>query len=315
MRTEGSAPPWHLVLESFLTPVALTDDRGQVLAASSDFSRLLDPGQATEAVHAALSSLPSHRTSRRTPAVAETTVRSRDGQDLRCRVRAVWREDASLGWCLLHVDDPLSEARDALTGLVGRGVLVERLRQALAHAERHGGELEVVVLDLDRFKAVNDQHGHVVGDALLVETARRLLQVARPEDTVCRWGGDEFVLLLTDVQDASSDAVCERVQTALEPPVDVPNGPTVQLSASCGSVRARAGTDPVAIMHAADMLMYERKRHRHGGGLDERAALTERLTRARARARALHDALEQTMRATPGRTERRTGGPPDRASG
>lgn len=310
MRPEASAPPWHLVLESFLTPVALADASGLVLAASSDFSRLLDPAEATEAVRAALSSLPARRSSSRTPAVAETTVRSRDGQDLRCRVRAVWREDATLGWCLLHVDDPLTEARDALTGLVGRGVLVERLRQALAHEQRHGGELEVVVLDLDRFKSVNDQHGHLVGDALLVETARRLLQVARPEDTVCRWGGDEFVLLLTDVQDAGSDAVCARVQAALEPPVVLPNGPTVQLSASCGSVRASAGTDPVAIMHAADMLMYEAKRQRRGGG-EERAALAERLTRARARARALHDALEQTMRATRERGEPQPGSPPD----
>lgn len=300
MCAERTAPPWHLVLESFLTPVALTDASGRVLAASSDFSRLLDPGEASASVRSAVTSLPPRRTTQRTPTVVQTMVRSRTGQDLRCRVRAVWREDATLGWCLLHVDDPLTEARDPLTGLAGRGLLVERLRQALAHEERHGGELEVVVLDLDRFKAVNDQHGHVVGDALLVETARRLLQVARPEDTVCRWGGDEFVLLLTDVQDASSEAVCARVQKALGPPVQIPGGPTVQLSASCGSVRARAGTDPVQLMHTADMLMYERKRRRHAGA-EERAALTERLTRARARARALHDALQQTLEAGPPR--------------
>lgn len=298
MRTGRSAPPWDLVLEAFLTPVALTDVAGRVLAASTDFSRLLDPAEATACVHAAVAALPPRRPEQRTQAVVQTTVRARSGQDLRCRVRAVWDEDGGLGWCLLHVDDPLTEARDPLTGLAGRALLVERLRQALAHEQRHGGELEVVVLDLDRFKAVNDRHGHLVGDALLVETARRLLQVARPEDTVCRWGGDEFVLLLTDVQDASSEAVCVRVQEAVQRPFVLPGGPTVQLSASCGSVRARAGTDPVGLMHAADMLMYERKRARQAGG-DEHAALVERLTRARARARALHEALAQTRQGLP----------------
>ncbi len=308
MRTEASAPPWHLVLESFLTPVAVADESGHVLAASTDFSRLLDPAQASECVRTAVAALPSSRPSLHAPVVVQSTVRSRSGQDLRCRVRAVWREDATLGWCLLHVDDPLNEARDPLTGLPGRGLLVERLRQAIAHEERAGGELEVVVLDLDRFKAVNDEHGHLVGDALLVETARRLLQVARPEDTVCRWGGDEFVLLLTDVEEADSEAVCARVQEALRPPVVLPHGTVVQLSASCGSVRARAGTDPVGLMHAADMLMYERKRHRYTAP-EERAALTERLTRARARARALHDALEQTLQATTARQAREPGEP------
>lgn len=295
MHPTGDVPPWHLVLEACLVPVAMTDASGRVLCTSSDFRRLLDHDALQGQLAPVVDALPARRPAVRWPPVVETLVVGRSGQELRCRARGVFRGDGSLGWCLLHVDDPEAEARDPLTGLAGRALLVERLRQALAHQDRHGGELDVVVLDLDDFKRVNDRHGHVVGDQLLVEVARRLRSAARPEDTVCRWGGDEFVLLLADVGAADTEAVRERVEQALHDPFRLHDDLVLHVSASSGSVRVTAGADPVELMHAADMAMYARKRSRAGGSAD-RAALTARLERARTRARSLHDALQATMR-------------------
>lgn len=109
---------------------------------------------------------------------------------------------------------------DQKTGLPNRTLFDDRLAQAIAGADRHGWMLAVMFLDLDRFKLINDSHGHAAGDSVLTVVAQRLLSHARDEDTVCRNGGDEFLYLL--INPASRDDVARiagQVQAAIAAPI------------------------------------------------------------------------------------------------
>ncbi len=106
---------------------------------------------------------------------------------------------------------------DALTGLPNRSLLQNRMNQALAHAKRHGFHVGVLFIDLDHFKQVNDTHGHRRGDRLLIHISNLLSRKLRASDTLARWGGDEFVVLLPDLQDHSRGlrTVAENLMSAL----------------------------------------------------------------------------------------------------
>ena len=95
---------------------------------------------------------------------------------------------------------------DILTDLPNRMLLIDRLNQAIALAQRHGNRVGVLFLDLDRFKPINDSLGHAIGDKLLQEVSRRLVATVRRSDTVSRHGGDEFVVLLSEVRHAKNVA-------------------------------------------------------------------------------------------------------------
>jgi diguanylate cyclase (GGDEF)-like protein/PAS domain S-box-containing protein len=150
--------------------------------------------------------------------------------------------------------------RDPLTKLPNRLLLMDRARQALGRLRRSHGLVALLFIDLDRFKAVNDNLGHAVGDHLLISVAERVTQVLRDSDTVARLGGDEFVILAEDLEsDAEALAVAERVLYALEAPF--PAGSTeVAMLASVGvSVSHDPGTDPEDLLREADVAMYRAK--------------------------------------------------------
>jgi diguanylate cyclase (GGDEF)-like protein len=113
---------------------------------------------------------------------------------------------------------------DSLTNLPNRRLLMDRLNQAAIASKRSGKFMAVLFLDLDNFKPLNDQHGHACGDLLLIEVANRLRSAVREIDTVARFGGDEFVILLTDLSDdvlvstAQASAVAEKARIALSKP-------------------------------------------------------------------------------------------------
>lgn len=149
---------------------------------------------------------------------------------------------------------------DILTGLPNRLLVSDRLTQAMAQVERSKRMLAVCYLDLDGFKPVNDNYGHDVGDLLLKEVARRMQASVRTNDTVGRLGGDEFILLLTDLESADEyQVVVERLMSAINQPI-VLNELQVKIGASVGiAMFPTDSSDPEMLLRYADHAMYQAK--------------------------------------------------------
>ena len=154
-----------------------------------------------------------------------------------------------------------SSLHDPLTGLPNRALLAQRLDQAGARARRSGTTAGVLFADLDRFKDINDTHGHRVGDELLVAVAGRMASLLRPSDTLARLAGDEFVILCEDLDSPSRvEALAARIDTALSAPFELTDA-TVAITASVGIAFAgRADDIPARLVHDADRAMYQAKR-------------------------------------------------------
>jgi diguanylate cyclase (GGDEF)-like protein/PAS domain S-box-containing protein len=126
---------------------------------------------------------------------------------------------------------------DRMTGLPNRRMMEDRLGQLIALAKREERKLSLLFIDLDKFKAVNDQHGHEAGDWLLAQVASRMGSVLRESDTASRIGGDEFVILLPDARNAEDAVVvAEKIRLVLEQPFVMDNGVTLSISSSIGVV-------------------------------------------------------------------------------
>ncbi|MCA9548751.1 MAG: EAL domain-containing protein [Myxococcales bacterium] len=152
---------------------------------------------------------------------------------------------------------------DALTDLPNRALFRDRLQQARERLDRDGTYFSVLFLDLDHFKAVNDHHGHPVGDELLREVAHRLKDVVRRTDTVARFGGDEFAVLQSDVHAPSSTArLADKIIMRLQEPFEVA-GHQVRSGTSIGAVVVTSPQDtPDELLAKADFALYEAKASR-----------------------------------------------------
>jgi diguanylate cyclase (GGDEF)-like protein/PAS domain S-box-containing protein len=150
---------------------------------------------------------------------------------------------------------------DPLTGLANRTLLRDRLEQALARSQRKGGASGLLFVDLDNFKQVNDEYGHAMGDAVLVELGRRLQTAVRPTDTVARLGGDEFVVVCEELDEQTAVALGRRLHDALERPLVI-DGVEHRLSASIGIALGKA--DPDGLLGNADAAVYRAKAHGRG---------------------------------------------------
>ncbi|MCE3263167.1 MAG: hypothetical protein K0R43_2246 [Pseudoduganella sp.] len=181
---------------------------------------------------------------------------------------------------------------DTLTGLPNRSLICDRLQQAIAHAERNAESVLVAFIDLDSFKLVNDTLGHNAGDELLKEVACRMVGCVRREDTVGRFGGDEFVLVLPHL-DGNPQILAPLLNKILEAVVQpiVLEGQKMQVSCSIGvAVYPRDGRDADTLMMHADAAMYRAKESgknncqfytsEMNAGLEEKLALTEGLRKA-----------------------------------
>lgn len=154
------------------------------------------------------------------------------------------------------------EARhDPLTGAPNRVMFFELLRFSISNARRHASQLALLFIDLDHFKEVNDSHGHAAGDAVLVEVVRRLRATVRESDTVARLSGDEFVVLLHQVEDVPQvKVVVEKLLAALNVPFEF-DGQPLSVGASIGiSLYPRDGDSAEDLLHNADVAMYRSKR-------------------------------------------------------
>jgi len=162
-----------------------------------------------------------------------------------------------------------SSLTDPLTELPNRRALLQELSRQIAYGERHGSRVLVALLDLDRFKAINDEHGHDVGDQFLIAVARRLRSVLRVEDMAARFGGDEFVIVAPGSASQGSvqvalEALKERLFNATVGLYELPSGVHIAYEgASIGVLSVDPGTmNAVTAIKQADLQMYEAKKAR-----------------------------------------------------
>jgi len=156
---------------------------------------------------------------------------------------------------------------DPLTGLPNRALFVQQAERALGRQRRSGGQLAALFIDLDRFKPVNDIYGHAVGDALLAAVAVRLTETARRDDVVSRFGGDEFLVLCSDIDDQDQAlAVADRVQQRLAEPFLV-DGHELTIGSSIGLMHYAVQDEYLTaaeLIHNADLAMYQAKQGGRG---------------------------------------------------
>ncbi|EJL88921.1 diguanylate cyclase (GGDEF) domain-containing protein [Herbaspirillum sp. CF444] len=155
---------------------------------------------------------------------------------------------------------------DTLTGLPNRVMLADRMKQAIAHANRERTGVALLFLDLDGFKPINDTLGHKAGDQVLQEITQRLLRVARHSDTLARVGGDEFVLLATDLDTPlahGARALAEKCIHVVAEPLKLPQG-EYTLGVSIGIAVCESDCDPDLLLQAADKAMYDAKNKGRG---------------------------------------------------
>ena len=181
---------------------------------------------------------------------------------------------------------------DALTGLPNRRLLEDRLTQALALSQRNREQTAVMFVDLDRFKAINDSVGHAAGDLMLKEIAERLVKQLRVVDTICRIGGDEFVVVLPEIRRASDVAnVARKIIETVSQPIPAADR-ELQISTSIGiSVFPEDGRDAETLIRNADAAMY----HAKESGRANYQFFTEQMNQAASRRLALENELRQAV--------------------
>ena len=147
---------------------------------------------------------------------------------------------------------------DMLTNIYNRRHLDEHLRRAISGARRHGRTVGVLLVDIDHFKDVNDQYGHLAGDAVLKEVAARLQGAMRTEDALGRWGGEEFIAVLTDTPGEAIGVLAERMRQAIaSTPFVLDDGTRIRVTVSIGHT---AGTeDAEVLVHRSDDALYVAK--------------------------------------------------------
>ncbi|MDR5893592.1 diguanylate cyclase [Halomonas mongoliensis] len=173
--------------------------------------------------------------------------------------------DASMSQVMLERMAYLAQ-HDALTGLPNRALMTERLSRAIGLARRHRHMVALLYLDLDAFKPINDSLGHAVGDCLLQAVAGRLRDCMRDIDTVCRQGGDEFVILLAEIRHPEDACrVADKLLAVLGRPYRI-QGHTLLITLSIGiSLYPDDAEEADTLMHNADMAMYHAKRNGRNG--------------------------------------------------
>lgn len=177
-------------------------------------------------------------------------------------------DEAHLRWLVRDITErKQAEAKihyqafyDQLTELPNRAFLDTYLPKVLAQAKRQQTQVAVAFLDLDKFKAINDSLGHEVGDQMLHQVAQRLTHCLRSEDLLVRWGGDEFILVLSRLTEADSvGRTCDRILESLQPTFTI-NDHQLHMGTSVGiALFPQDGTDPTTLLRHADHALYQAK--------------------------------------------------------
>ena len=175
-----------------------------------------------------------------------------------------------VGLRVLELEDNLVQAREAmrfkathdtLTGVWNRGAILDTLNREISRTRRERNSLGVLLADLDHFKSVNDTYGHLAGDCVLREAARRMQSIIRPYDAVGRYGGEEFLILLPGCSGSEAYEKAERLRCVIHlNPVDTPTGPVdVTVSIGCVATEDWPGDSPNQILQMADLALYRAK--------------------------------------------------------
>jgi diguanylate cyclase (GGDEF)-like protein len=207
-------------------------------------------------------------------------------------IRQVFRDVATTRASTLAITH--TAQHDSLTGLCNRTLLEERITQAIALAQRHHKKVAVLFLDLDGFKHINDSLGHPIGDKVLQSVAQRLVMCVRSTDTVCRQGGDEFVVLLSEVEQGEDSGITARrlLQSVAEThSIDQHD---LHITTSIGvSIYPDDGLDAETLIKNADTAMYQAKEHGRQGYQFFKPAMYARAVERQSTAEGLRRALER----------------------
>jgi two-component system cell cycle response regulator len=209
---------------------------------------LIQPGASVDDVCAALSA-----------GAVDVWTSARVAPELIARVRAAYRSRQLLDLALRRYSDLEDLAyRDELTELPNRRGASRQIDVLISRARRHGHQLALLLIDADRFKAVNDEHGHAVGDVVLRELAARLRERVRREDVVGRWGGEEFVVVLPETTPDGAAAVAESLRAGISDLPITADSVTLTATVSIG-VAAWTGQDLDDLVNHADRALYAAK--------------------------------------------------------
>lgn len=200
--------------------------------------------------------------------LAELKWVRQQSQDAQQKIEMLLNANALLRQKLIRLAKKCAHAQhfmyhDELTGLPNRNLLLDRLKQAINHSIREQKPVALLFIDLDDFKNINDTFGHATGDKLLQQVAARLTTIIRQGDTVCRYGGDEFIIMLpeTDGQESLA-AVTEKIRLQLAEPYDL-DGKSMVTTASIGSALYRTDGQSIGdLIKQADTAMYKDKMHK-----------------------------------------------------
>ncbi|MGY2065870.1 GGDEF domain-containing protein [Blastococcus sp. SYSU DS0619] len=231
-----------------------------------------DAAAAAQEAHATLTARPDR------PMRHETRLSRPDGSDVPVQITASWvaETDGQAAHLVLIIED-ITERKaleaqlvhrslhDPLTGLPNRLLFHDRLRHALDRGHRENTPTCVLIIDLDGFKAINDELGHPMGDQVLVTFAERLGSVLRASDTAARLGGDEFSIVCENTERTDAEALADRLRTTVTEPLDL-QGARVPVGISIGIGTALGGEEPEhvyeRVVRAADDDMYADKARR-----------------------------------------------------
>ncbi len=155
-----------------------------------------------------------------------------------------------------------SATRDALTGALKKATFLDQVTTEMHYAKRHGTNFLVVIMDIDHFKNINDEYGHVVGDEVLAEIGKLVKSVTREEAMFVRYGGEEFILAERNADRAMGKIVAERIRSAVESAVfDTSAGPLkITMSLGVADVRSAGEADLIRVINSADQALYQSKR-------------------------------------------------------
>lgn len=186
-----------------------------------------------------------------------------DAHELECRVNA-GRRIVELNGQLLAAHEALrlQAAQDSLTGVWNHGAIIELLDREISRAGRDGSRVSAIMADLDHFKRINDQFGHLAGDVVLCEAARRMASVLRVYDAIGRFGGEEFLIVSPGCDEWEARVVAERIRASVGQAAVVVGDARIPITLSLGVACSsdRPGSEGVALIRAADAALYEAKR-------------------------------------------------------